>query len=87
MSHSLVTLFDASYMGAFVFASSLTSLGGGALPSMQSLALCISQVHGDQTGIGVLFGAIGFLQAVGSMILGVRYTVFFSVSSILTPSN
>ena len=71
LSHTLVTVIDAANMEIFVVASMLTSLGGGALPSLQSLAVCVSQVHGDQSGIGVLFGAIGFLQAVGTMILGV----------------
>lgn len=69
----------------FVLATSLSSLGTGAVPAIQSLALCILQVRaldtgeangGKEEGIGTLFGALAVLQAVGQMILGV------SVSSV-----
>lgn len=63
----------------FVLATSLSSLGTGAVPAIQSLALCILQVRaldtgeangGKEEGIGTLFGALAVLQAVGQMILG-----------------
>lgn len=67
----------------FVMASSLTSMGSGLVPAVQSLALCITQartiietgtVPEDQAkgsaGIGRLFGALAVLQATGQMILG-----------------
>ncbi|KAK0469666.1 major facilitator superfamily domain-containing protein [Desarmillaria tabescens] len=67
----------------FVMASSLTSMGSGVVPAVQSLALCITQartiietgtVPEDQAkgsaGIGKLFGALAVLQATGQMILG-----------------
>jgi hypothetical protein len=64
----------------FVLATSLSSLGSGGMPAIQSLALCILQVRaldageadgGKEEGIGSLFGALAVLQAVGQMILGV----------------
>jgi hypothetical protein len=64
----------------FVFATSLSSLGSGAVPAMQSLALCILQMRaldagetdgGKAEGVGSLFGALAMLQAIGQMILGV----------------
>ncbi|KAG7451200.1 uncharacterized protein BT62DRAFT_406404 [Guyanagaster necrorhizus] len=68
----------------FVMASSLTSMGCGAVPAVQSLALCITQARTiietgagpeDQAkgsaGTGRLFGALAVLQATGQMILGV----------------
>ncbi|KAG5641236.1 hypothetical protein DXG03_005680 [Asterophora parasitica] len=69
----------------FVLATALSSLGSGAGPAMQSLALCITQVRGldaaaesggkDATptkdgGVGQLFGALAVLQTLGQMILG-----------------
>jgi hypothetical protein len=64
----------------FVLATSLSCLGSGAVPAIQSLALCILQVRaldageadgGKAEGVGSLFGALAVLQAVGQMILGV----------------
>lgn len=69
----------------FVLATSLSSLGSGAMPAIQSLALCILQVRasdagdadgGRDEGIGSLFGALAVLQAVGQMILGVSVNSF-----------
>ncbi|KAF9468039.1 major facilitator superfamily domain-containing protein [Collybia nuda] len=64
----------------FVLATSLSSLGSGAVPAIQSLALCILQVRaldaeaagipGKETGVGRLFGALAVLQTVGQMIIG-----------------
>jgi hypothetical protein len=65
----------------FVLATSLSSLGSGAVPAIQSLALCILQVRTldagaagtpvKDEGVGALFGALAVLQTVGQMILGV----------------
>jgi hypothetical protein len=62
----------------FVLATSLASLGSGAVPAIHSLALCILQVRGLDAGetdggarAGSLFGALAMLQAVGQMILSV----------------
>ncbi|EGO24383.1 hypothetical protein SERLADRAFT_361476 [Serpula lacrymans var. lacrymans S7.9] len=69
----------------FVGATSLSSLGSGVMPAVQSLALCTLQaralVHdeeGDAEDIepGALFGALAVLQAVGQTILG---PILFSV--------
>ncbi|KAF9003998.1 hypothetical protein BDQ17DRAFT_1424961 [Cyathus striatus] len=65
----------------FVVATSLSSLGSGCMPAVQSLALCITQLRsidspsdeqGNSTemGTGALFGALAVLQAVGQMIVG-----------------
>lgn len=65
----------------FVLATSLSSLGSGSVPAIQSLALCILQVRaldagatgtpGKEAGVGQLFGALAVLQTVGQMIIGV----------------
>jgi hypothetical protein len=60
----------------FVLATSLSSLGSGAVPAIQSLALCMLQVRAldageaddGQEGVGSLFGALAVLHAVGQMI-------------------
>lgn len=65
----------------FVLAGTLTSIGSGIVPAMQSLALCVLQARAlisgatDAVGIaegqvGKLLGALAVLQAVGQMILG-----------------
>ena len=74
-----------SSQALFVLATSLSSLGSGALPAIQSLALCILQVRaldageangGRDEGVGSLFGALAVLQAAGQMILGVSVNSF-----------
>lgn len=62
----------------FVLATSLASLGSGAVPAIHSLALCILQARALDAGetdggaeAGSLFGALAVLQAVGQMILAV----------------
>ena len=72
----------------FVAGSSLTGFGSGEVPAIQSLALCMLQVRtlgsgvdgedanlveSKEEGAGVLFGALGVLQAVAQMILGVSF--------------
>jgi hypothetical protein len=61
----------------FVLATSLSSLGSGAVPAIQSLALCMLQMRaldageaddGQEEGVGSLFGALAVLHAVGQMI-------------------
>lgn len=68
----------------FVLASWLQCAGAGAIPAIQSLALCILQARsllaadagqpgpGADAAIGTLFGALAVLQAGGQMVLGVR---------------
>lgn len=67
--------------------TTLSCLGTGVHPAVNSLALCILQIQGDvlneagvpQDGgdVGRLFGALASIQSVGQMILGVRYRVYF----------
>ncbi|KAF8896306.1 major facilitator superfamily-domain-containing protein [Infundibulicybe gibba] len=68
----------------FVLSTTLSSLGSGVVPAVQSLALCIIQMRSLgspatgstgsgaslEGGTGRLFGALAVLQAVGQMILG-----------------
>ncbi|KAG6817670.1 hypothetical protein H0H87_005428 [Tephrocybe sp. NHM501043] len=64
----------------FVLATGASSLGSGAPPALQSLALCITQTRvldegndaSSDGGVGELFGALAVLQTLGQMILGVR---------------
>lgn len=78
------SLWTQESQSLFVAATALSSLGSGAGPAMQSLALCIVQVRAlgaaaaggteapasDQGGVGQLFGALSVLQTLGQMILG-----------------
>ncbi|KAJ7274353.1 major facilitator superfamily domain-containing protein [Mycena haematopus] len=66
----------------FVLASWVQCMGAGAVPAIQSLALCIIQARsllaadagqpgsGVDAGTGPLFGALAVLQAGGQMVLG-----------------
>jgi hypothetical protein len=73
----------------FVILTSISSIGAGVVPGVQSLALCILQARsliktseGDEDGEdiqnGSLFGALAVLQAAGQMIVGV--CCFYSIS-------
>ncbi|KZS92595.1 hypothetical protein SISNIDRAFT_122114 [Sistotremastrum niveocremeum HHB9708] len=85
-SHSLVSLLDPSFERLFVAFSSMTSLGSGAVPSVHSLALCISQTYQDAGGPGAVFGALSMLQAVGSMIIGpLLFGLIFSETVAMFP--
>ncbi|KAF7316815.1 hypothetical protein HMN09_00414600 [Mycena chlorophos] len=68
-----------SSQALFVFASWLQCMGSGAMPAVQSLALCILQARslvstdGEaavDARTGTLFGALAVLQASGQMVLG-----------------
>jgi len=70
----------------FVAATSLSSMGGGAIPAMQSFTLCMLQVRAlssgssatdKGTGVAELFSAFAVLQAVGQNIFGVSYYYAF----------
>ncbi|KAG6813401.1 hypothetical protein H0H92_011379 [Tricholoma furcatifolium] len=66
----------------FVLASGLSSMGSGATPALQSLALCIVQTraldaaaegedrNSNDGGVGQLFGALAVMQTLGQMIVG-----------------
>ncbi|GLB40407.1 putative MFS general substrate transporter [Lyophyllum shimeji] len=86
VTHALgvTSLWTQESQPLFVLATALSSLGSGAGPALQSLALCIVQVrqldaaaaNGDgapsvkEEGVGQLFGALAVLQTLGQMILG-----------------
>lgn len=99
MSSAVASEFQSSQT-LFVVASWMQSLGAGATPAMQSLALCIVQARsllaaeaGQSTaavdaGTGSLFGALSVLQAAGQMVLGVSSDFFsrlFPVAHVLQP--
>ena len=83
VSHALVSIIPATAGSSlFVAFTTLSCLGTGVLPAVNSLALCILQMQSDMTNAaggpqdgtnaGRLFGALAAIQSVGQMILGVR---------------
>lgn len=65
----------------------LSSFGAGVIPAVNSLALCVLQMHAssraaqgvnatDDGGAGRVFGALATLQSVGQMILGVSFHLY-----------
>ncbi|KAF8071918.1 major facilitator superfamily domain-containing protein [Lyophyllum atratum] len=86
MIHALgaSSLWTQESQPLFVLATAMSSLGSGAGPALQSLALCIVQVRtldasaakGDdaatvkEEGVGQLLGALAVVQTLGQMILG-----------------
>lgn len=82
LSHALVSLIPVgSGSGLFVAFTTLSCLGTGVLPAVNSLALCVLQTRSeaviaaggtpDADNAGRLFGALASVQSVGQMILGV----------------
>jgi hypothetical protein len=80
LSQTLVSLAPAAprarAQALFVAFSVVSSLGAGAFPTVQSLALGLVKESTDTalraTGAGKVFGALAAVQAVAQMILGVR---------------
>ncbi|KAJ3476132.1 hypothetical protein NLI96_g11375 [Meripilus lineatus] len=78
ISHTLVSILSpAASQAFFVGYTSLSSLGAGAVPAVNSFALCAMQMrsHGanhsdDDGGAGGIFGALALVQSVGQQILG-----------------
>ncbi|KDQ59197.1 hypothetical protein JAAARDRAFT_655672 [Jaapia argillacea MUCL 33604] len=74
LSHTLVTFGptdpSTSSQALFVGFTLISCFGSSVVPAVQSLALCIMQVNGDDAGAGKLFGALASLQAVAQMIVG-----------------
>jgi hypothetical protein len=71
LAHLLVVIVDPAKEPLFIVASFMTSFGGGVNPSLQSLALCLNQSQEEKAGSGEVLGAISFLMAIGSWIIGV----------------
>jgi hypothetical protein len=76
LSHLLVVFINPAQEVLFIVASLMTSLGGGAYPSLQSLALCLNQMQKEKAGPGEVLGAISFLMALGSWIIAVSDSAF-----------
>lgn len=74
----LVVVVNPAHEAMFIIASFMTSFGGGVNPSLQSLALCLSQTQEENIGSGEILGAISFLMAIGSWITGVSIIPFSS---------
>lgn len=82
VSHTLVSFIPPTAgAGPFVAFTTLSCLGTGVIPAVNSLALCILQMQSeasaaaggppqDTTNVGRLFGALASIQCVGQMILG-----------------
>jgi len=82
ISHTLVAIAPPTASeGLFAGFTVLSSFGAGVIPAVNSLALCILQMHAstqaahgiavnDDGGAGRVFGALATLQSVGQMILG-----------------
>ena len=83
----------------FVLASSLSSMGSGAVSAIHSLALCMLQVRaldnaaaavdGDsnvvgEEGNGALFAAFAVLESIGQMIIGVSFFLWIVFEIRLT---
>lgn len=90
ISHSLVVLAASSSQPLFVGSTILSSFGTGLVPAAQSIAMCTLHLRAIDVGkvptenkgggeSGKLFGALAVMQAIGSMILGVRFfaSIFF----------
>ena len=72
LSHTLVSLPITSGTATFAAFTGLSSLAAAVVPSVHSLALSLfnRNPHNVATGVGALFGALSFVQALGQMILG-----------------
>ncbi len=91
-SHALVSVLPpTASQGLFVGFTSLSSIGAGVVPTLNSFALCVMQMRSfepnnvDDGGEGRLFGALAIVQAVGQQILGVRILASYSESNYLSP--
>lgn len=97
-SHALVSLIPSTAgAGPFVAFTTLSCFGTGVLPAVNSLALCILQMHADVSSAsgdptahgsnaGRLFGALASIQAVGQMILGpLMFGVVYSATVATFP--
>lgn len=89
LSHFFVFLSPASAGPAFfTLFTSMSSLGAGVHPAVNSVALCLLQMRQyaaeeagevvvqDDGGAGRLFGSLSVLQAMGQYILGVCFSLF-----------
>jgi MFS family permease len=78
LSHVLVLVVPSDSEPLFVLASALTSMGAGSIPAIHSTVLGYTRYRNIQAqvpekareDVGVLFGALATLTAVGQSILG-----------------
>ena len=84
LSHILVLVFPADSEPLFVLATALSSMGAGSIPAVHSTVLGYTRYRNAQAqvpetareDVGVLFGALATLGAVGQSVLG---PLFFGI--------
>lgn len=84
LSHILVLVFPSDSEGLFVLATALTSMGAGSIPAIHSTVSGYARYRNIQAqvpeqareDVGVLFGALATLNAVGQSIIG---PIFFGI--------
>jgi len=96
LSHILVLVFPSDSEPLFVLASSLTSMGAGSIPAVHSTVLGYARYRNIQAqvpetareDVGVLFGALATIQALGQSILGpILFGILYFYTSEVFPKS
>ena len=96
LSHLLVLVFPAESEPLFVLATALTSMGGGSIPAFHSTVLGYVRYRNVQAqvpatareDVGVLFGALATLNAVGQSIIGpILFGILYSYTVGVFPKS
>jgi MFS family permease len=96
LSHILVLAFPPDSEPLFVLATALTSMGAGTIPAMHSAVLGYARYRNVQAqvpetareDVGVLFGALATLQAVGQTIIGpILFGILYSRTVEVFPKS
>ena len=96
LSHVLVLVFSSDSEPLFVLATALTSMGAGTIPAVHSTVLGYARYRNIQAqvpetareDVGVLFGALATLQAVGQTILGpILFGILYSHTVEVFPKS
>ena len=96
LSHILVLVFPSDSEPLFVLATALTSMGAGSLPAVHSTVLGYARYRNIQAqvpeqareDVGVLFGALATLSAVGQSIIGpILFGILYSYTVKVFPKS
>jgi len=96
LSHVLVIAFPSDSEPLFVLATALTSMGSGTIPAIYSTVSGYARYRNIQAqvpetaheDVGVLFGALATLQAMGQTILGpILFGVLYSHTVEVFPKS
>ena len=96
LSHILVLVFPADSEPLFVLATALTSMGAGSIPAVHSTVLGYTRYRNVQAqvpetareDVGVLFGALATITAVGQSILGpILFGIVYSQTVEVFPKS